>query len=174
MKGYTRIVLTALFCGGIAIALSVLPRMEWLQGGDIGVFNSVAAIQLSDENLVDQLTELPLNLKIRRVDWAQSILSLDLEMSPIAADPSAAFEDLYALSYFGLTETRNVRRILVRVLLPKSDPVQNRLLLAMDADRERWKPLRPGDWQREKPRLEQWLSDAAHLQFTRQWSERFG
>jgi hypothetical protein len=136
VKWIVRLTLMAVISIGVAFVLSVFPHLENRQAGGPWTAQPERTV-LANDNLVDQIIRLPLRLDIKRVDWDNGILALDLALAAKNVAPSVVYHDLVTISYFGFAQTVNVNHILVRVLGFESGHAPH-LLLALRADRTHW------------------------------------
>lgn len=169
MSAANRIVITALLSVLIAFSLSWLPRL----GDRYGSFEPVLSTtksgiqQLNQQNLVDIMIELPLALRMRRVELNRSILSIDMNV-PSSSDPAKVYGDFYEIAHMALKRTSNVSRVLIRGL----DPAGGQLLIAMDARRDQWS----GSPQLHKDNpdaLHKFMTERFSMTFTSKWKERY-
>ena len=177
MSWYTRIVAASLMSVGIALLVSLLIKSE--SGNDkagnvLAVFLQNKGMKMSDQNVVELIAELPLKLRIQKVDWQQSVLSIDLQFTPENHADAVVYHDLYLLSQFGLTQTANVNQVLVRVMTSQSSTAPSKqLLLAMDARREN---IQRGEKQKTDGNPDIWkiyLQTHYRLTLTQQWKNQF-
>ncbi|MFD0867776.1 Uncharacterised protein [Chlamydia abortus] len=174
MKWPAAILSVCLITAAIALFLSTLPQWErfnLMNDNELAVFKENHSTRLSDENLVDKMTMLPLQLNIRRVDWNNSILSIDLG-APAGSTASRVYHDLYELSKFGLQNHTNVDQVLVRVMEASSVSRERNglLLVSMDARKERvqgqeaLKELSGQD-------VRQYLQSRYRITYTQKWKD---
>ena len=136
MKWIVRLALMAAISISVAFVLAVIPHLESRKAGEPWTAQPERTV-LANDNLVDQIIRLPLRLDIKKVDWDNGILALDLALAAKNVAPSVVYQDLVTISYFGFAQTVNVNHILVRVLGYDSGQAPN-LLLALKADRKQW------------------------------------
>lgn len=174
MRAYHRVLLAVLLSVGLAGALSVVPKLDRSVrpfAAEQPVFRADQSLALTDANLVDVFARYPLRLSLSRVEWSESVLSVDLRLKPGEATEHI-YNDLYELARLGFAGTTNVSQMLVRVM-DVSDNAEPELLLAMDASRDdvtEGAAVRSRD--ESKGSKEQFLSDHFHLIYTHRWLER--
>lgn len=129
---------------GIAWGLSWLPRAGWQADP---VFRPGDIVYLTETNLVDALSAVPLDLQIAKANLKQGVLSVDLFLPRGVSGERFVYHDLYELLCFSWNTTDNVNHLLVRVMLQDgADRQTKELLLAMEAKRSQWnKELLPAD-----------------------------
>ncbi|MCQ6558039.1 hypothetical protein [Paenibacillus mendelii] len=88
---------------------------------ELAVFHSAPITRISYDNLVDSMIGLRLSLPIRKVDWKQAVLSLDLSVEGRTEDSQGWMADLERLLYLAFVQTDNVNRVLVR-FVADADP----------------------------------------------------
>ncbi|MDF2715926.1 MAG: hypothetical protein K0R28_2851 [Paenibacillus sp.] len=160
--------ITLLLSVCIALALSILFK-ESANSNGVLADNRSPAKTLSDDNMVDLISTLPLQLSIKKVDWQQTVLSVDLIMPSAASGVERVYRDLYTLSEFGF-QTSNVRQVLVRVLEGRKEEASAGfpLLVAMDAR----KANRSAAWKREgagAQTLQDYLQSHYRITYTKKW-----
>jgi len=160
--------ITLLLSVCIALVLSILFK-ESVSSNGVLADNRTPAKTLSDDNMVDLISTLPLQLSIKKVDWQQTVLSVDLIMPSAASGIERVYRDLYTLSEFGF-QTSNVRQVLVRVLEGRKEEASAGfpLLVAMDAR----KANRSAAWKREgtgAQTLQDYLQSHYRITYTKKW-----
>jgi hypothetical protein len=104
MKWMIRILITAALSIAVALCLSWLPHLT----GEDGTFSSgwlgKGAKQLTEQNVADLIVQMPVQLRIRKVELNHSILSVDLHLPQ-----NAISADVYRLSLLWkrIVSTRN-------------------------------------------------------------------
>ncbi|HEX7057621.1 MAG TPA: hypothetical protein VF260_10580 [Bacilli bacterium] len=172
MRWLLRFFLTALFACGLAVALSLLPR-QGVSGTGFSVFNHTEKIIANNGNIVDFMQQLPLLLKIRKVDLSQSVLMVDLTVEK-GDSASAVFRDFYVLSVAGLRDTENIDRVLVRAVAAPSMKVgAGALLAAMDARKSRLEAEAAVFPVKDAVSAEDFVRDRFDLTFTTLWKTVF-
>ncbi|TFE29992.1 hypothetical protein [Cohnella luojiensis] len=121
----------------IVLFLSQLPAIErglQQRRQAVNVFQPNKATLLTDDNLVDSLSMLPLQEQLIKVGWDHAILTVDLQ----AAVPDDVWGDIGELIVFSYGEVHNVKQVLIRVFSDK-DKNQNRsLLIAVESRKLEW------------------------------------
>jgi hypothetical protein len=170
MKWFHRLLITTLLSAGIAVALSLLPQLE--NGWDSPVMNSVRAQPVSEANIVDVMSKMPLHLRIRRVEVSHAIVSVDLFASP-SSDRNEIIQDLFELPDTLFGHSTNINQVLVRVLdSSKNTGDSGSLLLAADARREKWLSSESGLNIHSAEEKEQYLQSHFRMTYTSNWRER--
>ncbi|NDI34348.1 hypothetical protein [Chengkuizengella sediminis] len=101
------------------------------------VINEV--VQLSESNIVDFMSDLPIQNNLSKVGWDHSTLSIDLNISGQVKDPNLVYRDLYTIIQLGFEETSNVKLILIRVFdYEQLNGGHQKLLMTIDANAGRW------------------------------------
>ncbi|WP_219836528.1 hypothetical protein [Paenibacillus sp. R14(2021)] len=127
----------------ITLAITVLPNTEhrmMQMKSDVSVFHPVPLKRLSTSVVVDSMLSLGLDLKVKKVAWNGSILTVDLSNEEYGNDVGIWMGDLQQLLELAFQRTDNVSRVLVRFvtpLQPEADDVRSevRLLAAVDVRR---------------------------------------
>lgn len=148
---------------GLLVYLPLIDRTS--KSSDIPTFQQTR--QLTEQNLVDRLTRLPLMLDIRRADWNATVLEVDL-LAYSRPEQDTVYHDLYELEKLGLAETANVSQVLVRVLQATPGSLRNgQLLVAMDARKEDKKgTLRTPEGSGE---IQRYLQTRHRMTYTQKW-----
>lgn len=175
MRWMIRIIITAAISALVAIILSLLPKLDpYAQSDAAAVWTSNRAAQLTDRNLVDLLVQVPLQLRIRKVELNESNLSIDLSL-PKSAEAASVYRDLYTIAQTMQVKTKNVNKVWVRVI-DYSGTAGNssaQLVLAMIADREHGEGLKESANELSQVQLEQELQKRFHLTYTDRWQQRY-
>ncbi|AOZ91375.1 hypothetical protein [Paenibacillus crassostreae] len=128
-------------CIGVLIVLPKLftfqPSLAQLKG-NIMVFNPHSSMVLTNDNLVDTLSSLPLTVLISRVEWSKSILSLDLKVVSSDDTVEDIYENLAEVISFSFENTTNVDRLMLRLVVENKWLNTRHLLLAADVSRPQW------------------------------------
>ncbi|MBP1994718.1 hypothetical protein [Paenibacillus eucommiae] len=175
MKWRTRIFITAGLSALLALGMSVLPGLDTSsRSGVLENGQSNHAAQLTDKNLVDLLVQIPLQLRIRKVELNHSILSLDLNL-PKNVQEEAVYRDLYTIAQTTIQKTANVNQVLVRIMdyAGAANGASAQLVLAMEADREHARNLNANVQEVSSILLEQQVKAHFHLTYTSRWQERY-
>lgn len=175
MKWSMRIVITLSISVVIAISLSKLPQMDSSSGlNSAYTWSSNRGGQLTEHNLADLLVQVPLQLRIRKVDLTTSRLSLDLSL-PKNADTVAVYRDLYTIAQTMLVNTKNVEQVWVRVIdySNSTEPTSTQLVLAMVAQREFGKDMEKKPSELSLIQLEQELQNRFRITYTNKWQQKY-
>ncbi|TYP77768.1 hypothetical protein [Paenibacillus methanolicus] len=101
----------------VTALLTLLPiaerRMQNSQEG-IAVFRASPIHKLETRNLVDSMIAQKLKLPIRKADWKEGVLSVDLAVDGMPGRIDLWMRDLQQLADLSYVQTSNVNRLLVR------------------------------------------------------------
>jgi hypothetical protein len=175
MRLISRLLVVAVISVSLAWGLSYLPEMQSRMmgaGSEIAVFQDLKPIVLSNDNLVDWLSEIPMRLTLKQVEWSYRILAMDYEIPPDTDVPDDVYVQLVDAIRHGLAGTTNVQRVQVRVFeQAASSSKQRKLLVAVDAKRGQFV-----DREYEVQRIlegnaEEWLIQRFQYTKTKRWQE---
>ncbi|KXG43639.1 hypothetical protein [Tepidibacillus decaturensis] len=109
----------------IAFMISLIPNAKIAQiNYDLPVFKIQKNMVLSNDNLVDFISSIPLHLPIKKVIWDHNTLSVDLTLtSDEVLDTEVVYLDLFTLIQKGFVEKNNVNEIFIRVFLKDSEKI---------------------------------------------------
>lgn len=132
-----RAVLLAMSCAILWAAISALghPQREQTSHATT-VFAGQKPVRLTEDNLVDGLSTLPLSLPLAKVDLNAGILSVDLKVTDEAASTEQVYQGMAELISFAFEHTSNVDQLLLRVLAEDRWLGTRYLLIAADVKRE--------------------------------------
>ncbi|TDF99341.1 hypothetical protein [Paenibacillus piri] len=172
MKWLSRLLVTLLLSTGVALALSLLPKME--NGWNSPVFRSVKAQPVSENNIVDVMSKMPLHLRIRKVEVNHAIVSVDLLASP-ASEKDDIVQDMYEIPRTFFSRSTNINQVLIRVMDSPTagNGATATLLLATDARREKWLPSETVFMPLSIEEMEQYLQSHFRMTYTTKWKNRF-
>lgn len=136
-----------------------------------------AALQLTNSNLVDLLSELPLNLRIARAEISGTTLAVDLKMQTSAGGVSPVYEDMAKLGSLALLRSGNMEQLRLRFVAEDPWTGDRHLLLAAELNRDELsgqveQVLGQLDAQGESP-LEEALKEQLHIVETALWKKAF-
>ncbi|GIP32386.1 hypothetical protein [Paenibacillus sp. J2TS4] len=174
MKWPATILTACLVTAAFALIFSILPQWDKFNSmneDELSVFKEAHSNRLTDINLVDKMTQLPLQLTIRRVDWNNAILSVDLG-APTGSTASRVYHDLYELTKFGLQNHTNVSQVLIRVMETSSVSRERNgsLLVAMDARKDNAKGQASTGGMSGQD-IRQYLQSNFRLTYTQKWKD---
>ncbi|MBR2563224.1 MAG: hypothetical protein IKE29_01210 [Paenibacillus sp.] len=131
-------------------------------------------IQLTNENLVDVLSSLHMSTPIARVEWKQSILTLDLKVKGKNTSYTEIYENMAAVVDLSFRTVDNVDQVLLRIMAEDEWIHKRHLLLAADIRRGEW-PLYAIDMLRtwKSTTFSEELKDWFHLMQTELWKKQF-
>ncbi len=129
---------------------------------------------MNQQNIVDIMIELPLQLRIRKVELSRGILSIDLNISS-STESGTVYKDLYQIAFFALKDTSNVTQVLVRGLDASHAAVNptGQLLIAMDARREDIPAGQAAVKADNAALLRQFVQNHFRVTTTSRWNERY-
>ncbi len=130
---------------------------------------------LGNDNIVDALHELPLTLPIRRVEWNDSAMSIDLNVTAPDTKISEMYANIGEILSFSFHGTVNVNRVKLRLVAEDQWLGTKHLLLALDAKREVWDAGLMMELRRtgEAP-LSEMMKQRLHVIETILWKNQFG
>lgn len=175
MKWSMRIVITLGISVVVAISLSLLSKMDLSSGlGSAYTWSNNRGGQLTENNLADLLVQIPLQLRIRKVELSTSRLSLDLSL-PKNADSIAVYRDLYSIAQTMLVRTKNVDQVWVRIIdySGGAETTSTQLVLAMVAQREFGKDMEKKPTDLSLIQLEQELQNRFRITYTSKWQQKY-
>lgn len=175
MRWSMRIVMTLAVSIVIVVCLSLLPKMDSSMGLSSPYrWPSNRIGQVTDNNLPDLLVQVPLQMRIRKVELTNARMSLDLSL-PKNADSAAVYRDLYTIAQTMLMKTKNVNQVWVRVIdySNASDNASTQLVLAMVAERESGKDMEKSANELSLIQLEQELQNRFRITYTSKWQQRY-
>jgi hypothetical protein len=173
----SRLLATGVLSAAIALSLAFIPQLQqaWLGVKEpVSAFGTGGARRLTEQNVVDVLVQVPLQLRIRKIGLTSSTMSVDLNL-PRSADEEVVIRDLYTITQRIFAQTGNVSEVLVRVMdyTSTSRSSGGKLLLALDAVRERGKDMAPVAEHETTAVLEQYLRQHFQMTYTDKWKERY-
>lgn len=120
----------------VVLMLSRLPSVERSfeeRRQAVAVFQPNSGNWLTDDNLVDALTNLSLHDRLVRVGWDHAILTVDL----LGVSPIDVWADMGRLIAFAYLEERNVKQLLIRVYVDRIEGARS-LMLAAETRKSDW------------------------------------
>jgi hypothetical protein len=171
MKVAVRMALVMAVSIALAWGMSLLPEIQPRLADP--VFGPDKSGRLTEANMVDALVALPLDLRIARADFRQSVMSVDLFLPKGVSGERFVYHDLYELSRFAWSTTTNVDRLLVRVMLEDgADRQMKELLLAMEAKRTQGEPAGQPPASGNVNGMRTYLEERYHFSYTPKWKEQ--
>lgn len=141
---------------------------------DVAVFTpSPGMIKLSSEQVVDYLSELPLQLKFSRASWQSGKLAVDIKVAATIMRPEIIYNDMYELLRFAFLQTSNVERLQLRVVIQDDMAKKKYVLLGMDALRAQVNADSLKLLQKSKGIMPKQLEDAWRVMHTPHWERQF-
>jgi hypothetical protein len=171
MKWMTRILVTTLVSVVVAIGISMVSKLDEVSG----VFKTQKAQHVSELNIVDVVSKMPLHLRIRRVEVTHAIVSIDL-LATSNSEHGDVVKDLYEIPTSLFASSTNINQVLVRVLDGSKEQPNGgtNLLVATDARREKWVPGDPKARPGSTDELLQYLDSHFRMTYFPKWQERYG
>ncbi|MCM3747400.1 hypothetical protein M3223_08540 [Paenibacillus pasadenensis] len=119
---------------GAILLLAVVPfHADMFKGDERAVFRTELPTALGHTNLVDELQELQLSEKLRRVDWNGSVLKIELNRDAESSSDILLRDDLLKLARLSFVRSSNVSRLLVRLDTPEGTHIAAADLRRTDA-----------------------------------------
>jgi hypothetical protein len=132
MKWFLRFFITSCISISLAVGLSFLPELNSDSMLGDRAMPVQGNLQISNQNLVDYMVQLPIHLDLYKVSWEHHTLSLDLVLEDTLYSKKAIQQDLFEICYFGLTQVNNIQDIRVRIMLKGSGDQSSQLVMAME------------------------------------------
>jgi hypothetical protein len=143
------------------------------EGHDMETVTHDYGVRLTDDNIVDYMAHMPITLGIRKVDWREPVLYIDLYVQDYETEREVVFADIRDVCMFALQSVRNVGKVMIRIY--DSPRGSSSLLMAVSADsldrRELAEWLRDGGSESES---EQLVRQVFQVQETPRWPLLFG
>ncbi|MDQ0058197.1 hypothetical protein [Paenibacillus harenae] len=160
----------------LTLLFSALPHQIWKSNNgreEVAVFRPAPVVRLSNQNLVDVLISAQLSERIKKADWHNAILSIDLKVDTEEGRPTAWFADVERLLRVSFLQLENVRRVLVRIVEDREE--QPRLLAAVDVRKtDDWLDAELDLLRHADPVHDELWRNRLRVSFTAAWEERFG
>ncbi|WP_427051962.1 hypothetical protein [Paenibacillus sp. TC-CSREp1] len=170
----TASMLTTIAAVILLVALQSLHTRTW--GGEKAepVTATHQPVQLTNDNLVDVLRSLHMSTPIARVEWKQSILTIDLKVKGTDTTYTEIYESMAAVVDLSFRGLENVEQVLLRVMAEDEWMHKRHLLLAADIRRGEW-PMYAIDMLRtwKSAVFSEELKDWFHLMQTELWRKQF-
>ncbi|SFE91419.1 hypothetical protein SAMN04487969_10967 [Paenibacillus algorifonticola] len=114
--------LALVFVLAVMAGLSLLPDMRKSESGtDVAVFRPSAATRLTNSNLVDMMIGLQLATPILRVEWENSLLTVEFKVKAGKGLPAEWTRDVEQLLRLSFARMENVNRVLIRYAVPADE-----------------------------------------------------
>lgn len=94
-----------------------------------------ASVRLTDSNLVDMLSALPLHLDIARVDLRGTLLAVDLKVRSSSGGTAPIYEDMAEVAEMALLRCDNIGQLRLRLVAEDPWTASRHLLLASEVSR---------------------------------------
>lgn len=108
-------------------------------------------VTLSDRNLVDYVSRLNLNSKIRKVSWQSSVLSMTLQEQE-GQTSHKRISDLIRIVQLAFDQTSNVKHLLLRSVVIDDQNIEHPVI-SLVAQRDAWMKLKLEVPEEDWPRL---------------------
>ncbi|UNK20513.1 hypothetical protein MNQ98_11070 [Paenibacillus sp. N3/727] len=129
---------------------------------------------LSDANLVDSLSSLPLALRIGKADWDNGTLSVDLKIMEELKSVRTVYNDLASIISFSFEDKQNVKQLYLRFVAIDPWTGARYLMLAANVRRNEWDlSLLQELKQMENEPFSERLVQGFHLTLTNVWAKQF-
>lgn len=160
----------------VTLLFTWLPHAAWqntVNRSEVAVFRSTPAVRLTNNNLVDVLVAVQLNERIKKADWSNGVLSVDMRVSTSGGRPGLWFADVEKLVRVSFLQLENVKRILIRMVEERGNgPV---LLAAVDVRKtDEWLINEMQFLSQADPVHDEMWRKRLRVSFTSAWEERFG
>ncbi|RUT36091.1 hypothetical protein EJP77_03620 [Paenibacillus zeisoli] len=176
MKRWTTILTAFILTLTTALAVAAFTAHgdTWRSIAAYNAFADGKVIDLTENNLVDELSQLPLSVRLSKVNLNQSILSVDLKIGEESYQPSVLYLNMAELIRFSFERTSNVSQLLIRLVAEDKWVGTKHLLLASDVRRGEWPPSALDDLENlgDHP-LSDELRQYFRLTVTSLWKNRF-
>jgi hypothetical protein len=135
----------------LALMLSFLPTVEM---GNLKLDQGVSVLKLIEhpltlnmDNVPDVILNKSYHQKVHRIEWQNSILTVDFIVELKDARKSWLYQDLWKMAFLGLKNTTNVKEVHTRVYIETGEN-RSELAVAMVAKRK----MLPAsvDWEEDK------------------------
>lgn len=179
----------------VMAGLSLLPDMRKSESGaEVAVFRPSAATRLTNSNLVDMMIGLQLATPIMRVEWENSLLTVEFKVKAGRELPAEWTRDVEQLLRLSFARMENVNRVLIRYAVPAHEAalpsnaglaggertdladstVKSRLLLAADIRRtDNWLASL-GELGSADPLHDEIWRERLRMSFTSEWTKWYG
>ena len=127
----------------ITVIFVLLTSARLLQGAESGQLRLAAGegiteetgLSLTEGNLVDVLTALPLHLKLARAELKGSRLAVDLKVQDNTQGTTSIYADMSELAGLALVRSDNISQLRLRLIAEDAWTNSRHLLLAAEMDR---------------------------------------
>lgn len=167
MRWIPRLVIMTLVSAAVAVGLSYVLKLD----ESASVFREAKPVNVSESNIVDVVSRMPLHLRIRRVEVSHSIVSIDL-LAVKSTPSSDLMQDLYEIPKTMFSASTNVNQVLVRVLDGSRTESSPQLLVASDARRDKWLAGEPKIVPKGTEEIQSYLDSHYRMTYTPKWQER--
>ncbi|WP_433946427.1 hypothetical protein [Paenibacillus sp. SN-8-1] len=142
MRRWTPIIAAFIVTLTTVFAMAVLTSHgnTWSGSKAYSAFADKKLVDLTENNLVDELSRLPISVRLAKVNLNQSILSVDLKIGDESYQPSVLYLNMAELIRFSFERTSNVSQLLIRLVAEDKWVGTKYLLLASDVRRGEWPP----------------------------------
>ncbi|WP_141501043.1 hypothetical protein [Paenibacillus luteus] len=167
---------SCMFALVVTLMMIWLPHAAWQRIGkhdDVAVFRAVPAVRLTNSNMVDVLISIQLIERLKKIEWHNGILSVDIKVSTNSGRPIIWFGDVAKLVRVSFLQLENVGRVLVRFVEERPDGEV--LLAAVDVRKtDEWLISDMNQLSQADPVHDELWRNRLRVSFTTAWEERFG
>ncbi|MDQ8735460.1 hypothetical protein [Paenibacillus sp. LHD-38] len=160
----------------VTLLFTWLPHTVWqntVNRDEVAVFRASPAVRLTNSNLVDVLVAIQLNERLKKADWSNGVLSVDMLVSTSGGRPALWFADVEKLVRVSFLQLENVKRILIRMVEERTDGPA--LLAAVDVRKtDEWLINEMQHLSQADPVHDEVWRERLRVSFTSAWEERFG
>lgn len=150
---------------------SVSAAHEWKS---MSVFQTQSDAGLSDANLVDELSALPLALGIGHVDWKNGSLYVDLRITKEPLSIESVTKDLVTVLSFSFEDKNNINELYLRFEAVDPWSKSRYLILAANVRKDEWDHSLLEEikqWNQEP--FSERVVQGLHLTLTNLWKKMF-
>ncbi|MEK8127406.1 hypothetical protein WMW72_05705 [Paenibacillus filicis] len=170
MKWIPRLLIMTLLSAAVAIGLSHVLKLD----ESATVFSMNKPVTVTEANIVDVVSRMPLHLRIRRVEVSRSYVSIDL-VAVTTTESRDTLQDVYEIPKSLFAASTNINQVLVRVLdASRGQDSGAQLLVAADARRDQASQgegrLKPSG----EAELQTYLDTYYRMTYTAIWRDRHG
>ncbi|SDC40248.1 hypothetical protein SAMN02799630_00434 [Paenibacillus sp. UNCCL117] len=168
MRWIPRLLILTLLSAGIAVGLSYVLKLE----ESAAVFRMNKPVQVTEANIVDIVSRMPLHLRIRSVEVSRTYVSIDL-IAVTTTDKGDTMQDVYEIPRSMFAASTNINQVFVRVLdVSGEQRGGGQLLVAASAKRDK---AAEGDDRHTPVGLEEiqaYVDSHYQMTYTPIWKER--
>ncbi|WP_159883310.1 hypothetical protein [Paenibacillus puerhi] len=168
MNWIPRLVVMTLLSAGLAISLSYLLKLD----EDAAAFRMNKPVQVTEANIVDVVSRMPLHLRIRSVEVSRTYVAIDL-IAVTTTDAGDTIRDVYEIPRSLFAASTNINQVFVRVLdASRGQESGAQLLVAADARRDKAAEGEEGLRPVGVEEIQAYLDSHYRMTYTPVWKER--